>query len=101
MYWAVLLAAMSASPGDAVVARVESEPITVGEVASRAQAAGISPLEALEGVIQEALLARAARAEGFAARPEVKAQLDAERRRLALQRLVEKEILPHIKVSEE
>lgn len=88
----LLAAALAATAPGAVVARVDGEAITWEQVAARAQDAGVPPLAALEAEIREALLAQAARAEGLPERPEVKAALAAERRRLAVERLLEAEV---------
>jgi len=96
MLWIALATALSVSQADAVVARVGGEPITVGDVSARAKASGLPPMAALENVIQETVCAQAALADGFAARSDVRAQLEAERRRLAVQHLLEVLVYPTI-----
>ncbi len=96
MLWIALAVALSVSQSDAIVARVEGEPITIGDVSSRAKAAGLPPMAALENVILETVCAQAARADGFATRSDVRAQLEAERRRLAVQHLLEVVVYPTI-----
>src|SRR6266496_6789889 len=96
MLWIALATALSVSQADAVVARVGGEPITVGDVSARAKAAGLPPMAALENVILETVCAQAARADGFATRSDVRAQLEAERRRLAVKHLLEVVVYPTI-----
>jgi hypothetical protein len=70
-------------------------------VAARADELGVPPLLALEATIRETLLARAAAAEGLASNPELKARVDAERRRLAAQHLVETTVYPSIRATDQ
>ena len=98
---ALLVAAAAPSFAGEVVARAAGEPITVGETLARAQEAGIPPLAALESLVQEATVLRAARAAGVGDRPELKARLAVERDDLELQVLLEKVVFPTIPVTDE
>jgi len=100
MFSALLAAALVAGHGDPVVARVEGEPITATQLSARAEELGIPALAALETVIRESLLARAAVAEGLAGDPELRALVDAERGRLSVQQLLEKEVFPSIRATD-
>jgi hypothetical protein len=100
-----LFAAASPSPAiagalpDAIVARVDGEPVAAREVATRARADDATPTAALDAVVQEVVLARAARASGVAARPDVAAQLAAARHRIAVTHLIDEEILRGVTVT--
>lgn len=100
MLSSLLAAALLAVTGDPVVARADGEAITAAQVTARAEELGLSGLAALETTIREALLARAAAAEGLAQDPEVRARLEAERRGLAVQQLLEDDVYPTIRASE-
>lgn len=92
------LALLRAAPGG-VVASVEGEPITLREVQDRARAGGLPPVAALEAAIVEAVLAHAARVEGLARHPGLRAELAAERERLVAQRLLEQHVFPRVRVG--
>src|SRR6202521_261685 len=100
MLSALLTAALVAATGDPVFARADGEAITAAQVTARAEELGLSALAALETTIREALLARAAAAEGLAQDPEVRARLEVERRGLAVQQLLEADVYPTIRASE-
>lgn len=100
MLSALLTAALLAVTGDPVLARADGEPITAAQVTARAEEMGLPALAALETTIREILLARAATAEGLAHDPEVRARLEAERRRLATQQLLETEVYPSIRATD-
>ncbi len=100
MLSALLAAALLAVTGDPVVARADGEAITAAQVTARAEELGLSALAALETSIREALLARAAAVEGLAQDPEIRARLEAERRGLAVQQLLEADVYPTIRASE-
>ena len=91
---------LAAVTPDAVAARVGPEVISAADVANRAQRAHQAPGAALDDMVTEALLAVAARSEGMARQPAVRARIDAERRRLAAERLLELEVLAHVKVTD-
>ncbi len=100
MLSAFLTAALVAVTGDPVVARADGEAITAAQVTARAEELGLPALAALETTIRELLLARAATAEGLAHEPEVRARVDAERRRLSVQQLLESEVYPSIRATD-
>ncbi|HEX7488997.1 MAG TPA: peptidylprolyl isomerase, partial [Anaeromyxobacteraceae bacterium] len=100
MLFALLAAALAAGTGDPVVARADGEAITAAQVTARAEELGLPALAALETTIRETLLAHAASAEGLARDPEVRARLEAERRALAVQQLLEVAVYPSIRATE-
>ena len=93
----ILLLALLASAPDEVVARANRNAITAGQLAARmtqAKAAGgaAKPELLVEDLINEALIADEGYLQGLQKDPEVVAAVDAERRRLAAERLVETEV---------
>ncbi len=100
MLSALLTAALLAATSDPVLARADGEPITAAQVTARAEELGLPALAALETTIRELLLARAATTEGLAHDPEVRARVDAERRRLSVQQLLETEVYPSIRATD-
>jgi len=87
----------AAPGGDAVIARVDGLSITAADLAERQRvlaAAGrlTDPRPALDDLMDEALLAAEARKRGLAAEPAVRAQVDAERRRLSVEALLDTEL---------
>jgi parvulin-like peptidyl-prolyl isomerase len=100
MFPLLLAAALGGAPESAVVARVEGDPITVGELAARAQGAGLPPLGALETLVRERVVARAARTEGLDRAPELRAALETARRQVAAERLLEDEVFSRLRASD-
>jgi parvulin-like peptidyl-prolyl isomerase len=96
----LLLAALAAVPASAIVARVGTDPVTAGEVLARAHGAGLPPLAALETLVREAAIARAARDQGLDRAPEVVGAVEAERRRIAARRLVEAQVVARLDASD-
>lgn len=105
LLWAVLSAASLVSGSEVVVARVGAREITRGALEERFEAyrnagAPVSARNALEDLVDDALLAAEAERQGLALDPAVVAEVERERRRLAAQRLLEREILPAASVDE-
>jgi len=100
MVSSLLVLVLSATGSDAVAARVDANLITAGEVSSRARGAGVAPPLALDDLIGETLLAEAARREGKKVPAEVAARARAERARVAVDLLVERDVYSRVKVSD-
>ncbi len=88
---------VAAPGGDAVVARVDGVVLTRADLAERQRALAAAgrltdPRAALDDLLDEALLAAEARRRGVADDPAVRAQVDAERRRLAVEALLDAEV---------
>jgi parvulin-like peptidyl-prolyl isomerase len=97
----LLLTMTCASQGDAVVARVDANAITAAEVAGKVKASGATVASALETLIGEAILADAARATKLEKSPDVRGPVDAERRRLAVERLLETSVYDGVTASDD
>jgi parvulin-like peptidyl-prolyl isomerase len=93
----LVLAALSSAPGPGVVARVDDVEITRGAVVDaltelRAGNARVTPDEALETLVLDALLSAEARRTGLAEAPRVRELIEREKRRLALSVMIEREV---------
>jgi peptidyl-prolyl cis-trans isomerase C len=88
--------AASGAGRGAVVARVGSARILAGEVTDLARATGLTPREALDRLIAEALLAREAERRGHGARPEVAAEVQRASVRAWLTAEVERALPPGV-----
>ncbi|HTN51539.1 MAG TPA: peptidylprolyl isomerase [Anaeromyxobacter sp.] len=103
---ALLLAALAAAPGDEVVARVDGIAIPRSAVVRRAsdfraRGESLQPAEVLASLVDEALLAAEGERLGLRQEPAVAARLEAERRRIAAEVLVETEIASGISPPED
>lgn len=93
----VLAAALQAAGGE-VVARVDARAITAAAVSERMQSdrangREATAEEALRALVDEAVLCGEAERRGLARKPEPASQIEAARRRLAAERLVQKEVV--------
>ena len=92
----LLLLVLAANPSDEVVARVDGVAVTRSTVLRKSAAvASATPAQVVEGCIAEALLAAEGRRLGLVRDPAVLARIDRDRRRAAMESLVEKELAPH------
>ncbi|HET9594670.1 MAG TPA: peptidyl-prolyl cis-trans isomerase [Anaeromyxobacteraceae bacterium] len=96
----LLSAALATAPASTVVARVGPDPVTAGEVLARAHGAGLPPLAALETLVREAAVARAARDDGLDRERDVVAAVEAERRSIAARRLVDDEVVSRLQATD-
>ena len=87
----------AAAPADGVVARVDGTLVTRADLAERQRALAAAgrladPRVALDGLVDEALLAAEARRRGLGEDQAVRAAVEAERRRLAVEALLDAEV---------
>lgn len=102
---ALLLAAATSLPPDAV-ARVGARTIMAAQLSARIAAlrrsgTAADPRPALDGLIDEALLAQQGSLSGLETNPEVQSAREAERRRLAAQVLTTREIEANLVITDE
>ncbi len=99
---AVLALLPAAAAPDEVLARVDADTITAKDLRARVtlQAGKRAPAQLLDDLIGEALLTQEGYRAGMANDAEVKRRLEIERRRLAADRFVAKEINPAAKVAD-
>jgi len=100
------LATLAPSGGDLVLARVGAQAITAADLKeriamNRSQGGVLPPDKLLGGLVDDYLFAAEGLRLGLDKDPRVVATLDSERRRLASERLLEKEIDPAVKIDEE
>jgi hypothetical protein len=93
----LVLAALSSAPGTGVVARVDDVEITRAAVVDtlselRAGNGRVTPDEALDTLVLDALLSAEARRTGLAEAPRVRELIEREKRRLALSVMIEREV---------
>lgn len=96
----MLALALAAIDPGAVVARVGSDVIDGRDVVGRAHALHVRPSAALEDLIRESLAASLARSAGLESAPAVRDELEAERRRVAVEQLLEREVASKVKVTD-
>lgn len=97
---ALALALSLAAAADEVVARVDGQVVLASDLAARATQPAAAP-ETLQELIGEAALAAEAARLGLDKDPRVVAEVEARRRRLAADRLVEKEIASAVVPTDE
>lgn len=105
MAWWLALAAALAAGGEEVVARVDGAAITAASLRERMQALRAEgreprPEEALRTLVDDEVLVAEGERRGLAKAPELAARLEAERRRLAAERFVQKEIVEAFRPDE-
>lgn len=96
----ILALALAAIDPGAVVARVGPDVIDGRDVLGRAHALHVRPSAALEDLIRESLVASLARSAGLDSAPAVQDELQAERRRAAVEQLLEREVASKAKVTD-
>lgn len=102
----VLLPLLAAAPPDPVVATVDSQPITASQLrarseATRAAGGNADPRGLVEDLINDALLRSDARRKKLQSAPRVRAAVEAARRKLAGDLLLEEELRRVVRVDDD